>query len=249
MLKNLPNRYKVAVLPVEAVLDPNLSDGAFRVLACFSAHGNWDFMLDHSPSGLAAECGISPRMVGRYRQELIRLGYFDEKGTFAALIDPNWSGYTPKKVPPNAVAPQVDFPGSQIEGISNSESLPGMIVPEKVQSSEKSSNSGDLEQETPIQSDYDIHFDAWWDIYPRKEGKGAARRGWMKALKIIGGDDAVRVLQEKTVTFRKICDNRPRSERKYIPHPVTWLNQERWEDEMLKTHEDDSEGSLAPEVL
>ena len=72
-------------------------------------------------------------------------------------------------------------------------------------------------------------FEKFWQSYPRKVGKGAARRAFMKlkpsydlTLKMIDAID----WQKKTDQWQK--DNG-----QYIPHPTTWLNQERWEDEMF----------------
>lgn len=67
-------------------------------------------------------------------------------------------------------------------------------------------------------------FDEFWAIYPRKEGKGAARKAWAKATKTLEPSEliaAVIAYAERTTG----------AEKRFIPHPTTWLNQERWADE------------------
>jgi hypothetical protein len=75
-----------------------------------------------------------------------------------------------------------------------------------------------------------VLFDAFWEMYPNKVGKGKAMSTWQKVMR-----------EEKN-----IMDALPRhvaqwvalgTEKKYIPHPATWLNQQRWLDEVpeLKT--------------
>lgn len=67
-------------------------------------------------------------------------------------------------------------------------------------------------------------FDDFWKAYPRKVGKGAARKSFMKALSITSSEKIMRAVNE----FRRNCIGR---DPQFICHPATWLNQERWDDE------------------
>lgn len=70
-------------------------------------------------------------------------------------------------------------------------------------------------------------FDRFWEAYPRKEAKAAARTAYAKAIKAIPGPDPPGVI------LAAIEAQRPRwTERQFIPHPATWLNKGRWEDEI-----------------
>jgi len=79
------------------------------------------------------------------------------------------------------------------------------------------------EKEKPQKTEFDI----FWDEYPRREGKGAARKSFEKAIKKTTLD----VLLE-AVRKQKQSDQWTKDNGQYIPHPATWLNQERWEDEL-----------------
>jgi hypothetical protein len=66
-------------------------------------------------------------------------------------------------------------------------------------------------------------FNDFWNIYPRKQGKGKAKEAFIKASKLA---DVELILQgaERYATDRNLPDP------KFIPLPATWLNQERWDD-------------------
>lgn len=71
----------------------------------------------------------------------------------------------------------------------------------------------------------------FWPTYPRKVGKEAARRAWNR----IGCSGEARTNERKF--FNHIMNGldawiaRHRdTEPEFVPHPSTWLNQQRWED-------------------
>jgi hypothetical protein len=69
------------------------------------------------------------------------------------------------------------------------------------------------------------YFDDFWTVYPRKVGKPAARRAWNGAVKRAAVIDIAEGLRRWVEHWR--AENRP----EFIPHPSTWLNQDRWDDE------------------
>ena len=73
----------------------------------------------------------------------------------------------------------------------------------------------------------DIQFGIFWMNYPRKIGKGAAEKVWFK----IKGDDELFDKIVRAVNEQKNGQSWTRDNGIYIPHPATWLNQRRWEDE------------------
>lgn len=86
-------------------------------------------------------------------------------------------------------------------------------------------------------------FDEFWEIYPRNIGKAECRKKWKTNKlyqihsKII---DALKYQIEKGVLNTK--------DLKYCPHPLTWINQERWEDiSVMETTETKQPISLEPE--
>lgn len=68
-------------------------------------------------------------------------------------------------------------------------------------------------------------FDDFWQAYPRKVGKGHARLAYAKALKKTTPEN----LMAAVMLFSAAMQGK---EKQYIPHPTTWLNGERWEDDI-----------------
>lgn len=69
-------------------------------------------------------------------------------------------------------------------------------------------------------------FDDFWLLYPRHVAKLAARKAWVK----VRPADHVPIL-EALVSWRQVWRDK---DQEYLPHPATWLNGERWEDELPK---------------
>jgi hypothetical protein len=67
-------------------------------------------------------------------------------------------------------------------------------------------------------------FDSFWKNYPKKVGKEAARKAFAKALKIT---DVNRIMVGLEALRIEVAGKDP----KFTPHPSTWLNEGRWDDE------------------
>ena len=72
-------------------------------------------------------------------------------------------------------------------------------------------------------------FESFWKVYPRKVGKEKCRN-WFKSHK--PKEDLVQKMIEAVEQQKK---SKQWSDPQYIPHPYTWLNQGRWEDELTPT--------------
>ena len=86
-------------------------------------------------------------------------------------------------------------------------------------------------------SDAPDPFDEFWTHYPRKVGKDAARKAWAQAVKRADPSHIIAA----ALRFRH--DPNLPADRGFIPHPATWLNQGRWDDEPLPER---SNGVKAP---
>lgn len=70
-------------------------------------------------------------------------------------------------------------------------------------------------------------FERFWDVYPRKTAKDAARKVWLK----LAPDDALTQLMIAKVRDHCRTSQWTKDDGEFIPHGRTWLNQKRWEDE------------------
>lgn len=69
--------------------------------------------------------------------------------------------------------------------------------------------------------DDDPDFARFWAAYPRKVGKGQARKAWAAATGRFPASEVLAGLQGAKWP----------SDARYIPYPATWLNGERWADQ------------------
>ena len=69
-----------------------------------------------------------------------------------------------------------------------------------------------------------MEFDTFWAQYPRKVGKQTAIKAYAKARKMT---TAEQILTGVQLLKRETAGKEP----DYIPHPATWLNAGRWDDE------------------
>ena len=85
----------------------------------------------------------------------------------------------------------------------------------------------EIEIEKEIETERGVRFENFWKIYPKKVGKGAAKKSFEKI-------NPPQELFEKMLTA---IDRWKKSQAwkkdggQYIPYPATWLNQGRWDDE------------------
>ena len=66
-------------------------------------------------------------------------------------------------------------------------------------------------------------FDQFWSAYPKKVGKEAARRAFLKTK--VPTDTLIAAISAQKRSTQWTKENG-----RYIPNPATWLNQGRWED-------------------
>ena len=78
------------------------------------------------------------------------------------------------------------------------------------------------------------YFSQFWDFYPRKAGKEAARKAWEK----LQPNEELMTLIANNIKERIDKGEWRKDNKSYILHASSFLNQKRWEDEVLeKQHE------------
>lgn len=78
-------------------------------------------------------------------------------------------------------------------------------------------------------------FDRFWAKYPRKIGKGQAVKAWKAATKKAEPEAIISGLNAHLPQWAA-------TEEKFIPHAATWLNGERWTDEVTQPKPTKAEG-------
>lgn len=80
---------------------------------------------------------------------------------------------------------------------------------------------------SPKRNSYPSPFEELWELFPRKVGKDDALRVWKKIRGRIEHDALKAAISKHAALVAG-------KEKQYIPHPATWLNDGRWQDEDLQ---------------
>lgn len=194
----------------EWVLDLPVSDRAIRLYAVLVRYADKDtHKAFPSRKTLAKRLRCSTKSVDRAIQELIDSGLLSKEQRFnSSLVFTVHTLATP-------VSRGVDS-GDQ-----------GGWTPESrgVDTSDDLTITTELDpKELEILNDIAQKFDEFWDAYPRKKGKGQARKAFERALK---KTDMETILEG----VREYIANGRWEDEQFIAYPATWLNGERWSDE------------------
>lgn len=228
-----------------AIEQPVKSSGKL-VLIVLANRANDDGRCWPSNASLCADTGLSERCVRDALHQLRAAGAIEsiDRAGSSTLHMLTFGDVDPGKIcPPAKSAPRHQMPPPP----ANPAPPPRQILPPTPANPAPITQSEPKER-TPSEPKLSTRavidgFEEFWAAYPRKAGKGAARVAYLKA---IGKTDA------RTLLDGVLAAQWPAAE-KYIPHPATWLNQERWLDEIepywdpaLKAAGLDRNGHLPP---
>jgi hypothetical protein len=94
--------------------------------------------------------------------------------------------------------------------------------------------SGEQRAKTPFASKKTKEmFDAFWREYPKRRAKGNAEKAFAK----IKPSEQLFEAIMNGLKRAKTSEDWQKDNGKYIPHPATWLNGKRWEDEYTTNKE------------
>lgn len=173
-----------------------------------------------SLSRIAADTGISRRSVVSSVAALVDLGYLERQSGDRKIANV-YRLAREASFPREAHCPrEADFPGGrEISGIE-------VGKPASLQPTHK---TYPIEPTHPTREralSVDALFAEFWTAYPRKEAKGAARKAFAKRK-------PDRALLDRMLAAIGAQQEGDQWQRGFIPHPATWLNQERWLDELI----------------
>jgi hypothetical protein len=219
MNNQLDTDLRFSIVP-EWVLDADISDRAIRVYSILARYADND-TLQAFPSRetLAKRCHCHWRSIDRAIDELVSLGAIVK--THRKHGDAYQSNlYTLRRVLPRL-------------SVGTDTTVTGVLTPESL----GTDTGGNLTITTELEpsniellNDINAQFNQFWSVYPRKKGKGQARKAFEKALEKTD-------LQTILDGVHAYIANDVMDDPQFIAHPSTWLNGERWEDEYAETRE------------
>jgi Helix-turn-helix domain len=233
--------------------DGKTSSGAVHVALVISSHLNrklgiaWP-SLDY----LAKKLDANERTVRRAIDELVTGGYIEKKrggdgraNQYRIVISDrtNLSDQNPIRPDKNVQSVKSRPDKSVIADRTNLSFQTGQKCPPNPLNEPYEEPFEDISSEpTGRKTDGASGFDAFWQQYPKKVAKGAARKAYVSALnkarpeEILAG--AMRYSQERSL-----------SDPTFTKHPATWLNKECWADESVGNYEPKGKLELVFEAL
>lgn len=191
------------------ILDLQVSDRAIRLYAILSRYAdNETHKAYPSRVTLSKRLRCSPSSVDRATRELVEAGALDKQQRLnSSLI------YTLRVLSPvtrGVVRGAKGGSSPMTRGVVTSDDLTRTTELEPTE----------LEPQNYMRE----LFSKFYSVYPRRVGKEAAKRAFIKASK--------RVNPEKIVSAAEALAMDPNlPPKQFIPHPATWLNRDGWEDE------------------
>lgn len=131
-------------------------------------------------------------------------------------IDPRWKTRCPACAQQDSLAP-AETPVSLGELIETPELSPALPPGREGMGRESKKTSS-----SPAAPS--MEFDQFWEQYPRKVGKLAAQKAFSRATKLT-------TVETINSALRNLQKEMRGKDQQFIPHPATWLNQGRWDDE------------------
>jgi len=89
------------------------------------------------------------------------------------------------------------------------------------------------------------YFDDFWKVYPKKQAKQDAKQAYAKALNHQDFKDIDSPHEYIINALINQKDSGKFNDKKFTPHPTTWLNKARWSDE-IEENEHTSNGNQPP---
>ena len=221
----IKRRKGFTVLPNSTLRDNRLSLKTRAILAIMvSMPDDWDYTV----SGLATICGVGKDAVRTSLRELEACGYLirkqrhNEDGHFSrneyiVTNEPTDDGDTPLSDAPSTAEPLTDNPTQQNKDCTNTPYSPP-----------KGDGQAPVQKGSKQEPDWGL-FEQFWAAYPRKQNKERARRAWKK----LNPDVALCQTMSAALERDKRSEQWRRDGGEFIPHPSTWLNNRRWEDESV----------------
>ena len=248
-----------AAVPRWLIREAPLSGNALLVLIALAARENRAGECWPSHATLAAEARMSEKSVRRALDELRDAGHVswerrhrEDGGKTSNFYRVHVRHGAPSEIPgQGALLPTPSVTGTDPIGHPDRSHrsqgpIPSVTLTDEVTKEEVTTREGKNSPSPRKRGDDDSpEFTRFWDIYPRKVGKGAARTAWARATR----KTAPEVITEAAHAHARTWASAD-TEARFIPHPASWLNAERWNDTLPdvaptgRTAEDRRRGAL-----
>ena len=213
-MTNLHTEVRFSIVP-EWVIDADISDRAVRVYAILARYADSEtHQAFPSRETLAKRARCHWRSIDRAIGELIQLGAVTKTHRKNGK-EYQSNIYTLKRVLPRVPRGTATGDTGVLTGESVGTDTAGNLTRTTKQEPQERKPLNDITEQ----------FNEFWATYPRRTGKGNARKALEKALEKTSIDDIL-------AGAERYRDD-PNREDAFTQYPATWLNAEGWEDDPL----------------
>ena len=232
---------RFAMIPIEALHDRRLTYRQLVVLCalCSFRSDAKSWAINPKRQAISERCGLHPSVISSATSDLCGLGWLfkDGKGGYSrstryVITIPTTVANTVTVADSVTVTPHATV----TEYATGSSSVTRNT--QRVTHSATRKEERDLYKET--KENVPDAFADFWQQYPKKAAKPDAMKAWRK-LKPSG---QLLVDLMAGLAIQKVSDQWRKNGGEFIPHPATWLNKRRWEDEIQAAQSAYAENSL-----
>ena len=219
-----------AAIPLEVLADHRLSHRQLRVLlALYSFKAKDSAEVWPKRQTLAARCGLPLTRISQVTTELQALGWLSKIGAGGCSCPTHYTLTIPQTLADSTETAPVGNTKTVTESVTVTDSVTVTktvtpTVTETVTGKEQTIEHKEVGDAHARESD-GAGFASFWAAYPRKKDKAAALKAWHR---LKPSADLQAIIQSD-------LSQRPRQDdqwkRGFIPHPGTYLNGHRWEDD------------------
>lgn len=240
---NRPSRY--AMIPEWVIYHPDLTGSDVRVYAVMARMADADGRCFPKADTVASRLNVSDDTVRRSIARLEAAGAlrvsprmgpngYRANDYFLAGDSPLGEELDPRRVEQKEAGLRKSAESPRLRNRAESESASvrsrtTQICGDKEGEPSLNENHLNESQISPSTVPVEDPFDRFWQHYPRKVSKVAARRRWATIIKSGVDPEAVIAGAAAFAAFTKADQTEPR----FIKHPDVWLNKGCWEDELI----------------
>lgn len=201
------------------------SSGERLVLLALADHAGEDGECWPHTGSLGQKCGIDARTVQRHLTSLCERGLVT-KVHRRKRADGTLAGWLYRLNVDQADTTPTSCLRGDIDVVTETRH-PRRVLDTTSTSSHEPSGSNH-QKEPSLSVEIVDEFDRWWQTYPRKTGKQAAMKAWQRL------DDTSRRAAVEALPHHVAYWEQARTASQFIPHPATWLNGRRFDDELTQ---------------
>lgn len=141
-----------------------------------------------------------------------------------------WGLITTRSTRKGTIARLANTEVYDINAVSESGQGNHQLTSSQPSANQQPTTNKNVKKEKNGKNNYSVEFETFWNAYPRKEVKAKAAEAFAK----IQPNQEVLDQILSDVQARARSESWTKDSGKFIPHPTTYLNQRRWEDETPK---------------